>query len=252
MHAVILAAGEGSRMGEHTDDVPKAFMEVDGRTLYERQREALAPHADSVTVVLGYRHEAVEERVDRGRTVVVDRWDEFDNAGSLHRALRDIAADGDGDARANAGGTGTGAEADPGGTAPPLDADDHVLVLNGDVVVSRSAVDRVVRCHAATPDHSVVGHLPGVQSDHTAVRLDADGRVVDYGRITGYRHAGLGVIDREHVPAAVAHLDDRRTEWYPSVYEAVPTLGVVVPPAQHLEINRPRDKRSAEGRLPLP
>ena len=219
MHAVILAAGEGSRMGEHTEDVPKAFMEIEGRTLYEYQREAIDPLVDDVTVALGYRHENVLDRVRTARAVVVEAWDEYDNAESLYRALGEV--------------------------------DDDVLVLNGDVVVTPAVVERVCRRYRELDGESVVGYLPGVQSEHTAIRLDERGRVTDYGEITGYRHAGMGVIDHGHIDEAAAHLRRNREEWYPLVYTTVPTRGITIPDSEHLEINRPRDRRKAKGRLPL-
>jgi choline kinase len=219
VHAVILSAGDGTRMGRHTAELPKAFMEVGGRTLHDYQREAIAPFVDDVTVVLGYRHETVLDRFAPTRAVVVENWDRYENAESLRRALCDI--------------------------------DDDVLVLNGDVVVSQDAVSRVVRAHERGDGCSVVAYILGVQSEHTAIRLDENGRVVAYGSIPGHRHAGLGVIDEGHVDAALEHLRNNRNEWYPTVYEAVETLGVRIPAASHIEINRPSDKRIASERLPL-
>ena len=219
MHGVILAAGEGSRMGEQTADVPKAFMEVAGHTLYTRQREALEPYVEAVTVVLGYRHETVLDRFGPSRKVIVDSWDEYDNAESLYRALE------------------------------CLDGDD-VLVLNGDVVVTPRAVERVCEEHRTTGEN-VVAYLPGVQDEHTAIRLDDDGRVIAYGKLPGHRHAGLGIVDSDCADAAAAHLRNNRSEWYPSVYQVLPTRGVAIAPADHLEINRPRDHRVAKERLPL-
>jgi choline kinase len=219
MHGVILAAGEGSRMGEQTADVPKAFMKIEGRTLYERQRAALEPYVDDLMVVLGYQHETVIERFEPRRTVIVESWDEHDNAESLYRALDCIE-------------------------------DDDVFVLNGDVVVTSRAVDRVFRCHESVGEN-VVGYLAGLQDEHTAIRLDQEGRVLEYGMVRGQRHAGLGIIDSGYVDAAATHLRDNRSEWYPSVYEALPTRGVAISRADHLEINRPRDHRAAKERLPL-
>jgi NDP-sugar pyrophosphorylase family protein len=206
-------------MGDLTARVPKAFIEVAGLTLYERQCQALRPYVDAVTVVLGYRHETVRERFEPSRTIVVDGWDEYDNAESLYRALEQVA-------------------------------DDDVLVLNGDVVVTPRAVQRVRR-HHRTAGANVVAYLPGEQEEHTAIRLDEEGRVTDYGMVRGYRHAGLGIIDSGYADAAAAHLRKNRTDWYPSVYEALPTEGVAIDPEDHLEINRPRDQRRAEERLPL-
>lgn len=219
MHAVILAAGEGSRMGRHSEGVPKAFMEIDGRTLYDRQRATLSGYADAITVVLGYRHETVIDEVGSARTVVVGDWEEYDNAESLRRALCGI--------------------------------DDDVLVLNGDVVVTESAVGRVIRSHARGGGYSVVACLPGVQTGHTALQCDEDGVVTDYGMIDGHRHAGLGVVDRTHVEDSERALARNREAWYPRMYLEIDTRLVAIPPEHHVELNRPGDKIDARRRLPF-
>lgn len=61
--AIILSAGDhrdAASMRQLADDVPLAALDVNGRTLLQRQAESLA-HAGvrDVTVVTGYRHEAV-------------------------------------------------------------------------------------------------------------------------------------------------------------------------------------------------
>jgi choline kinase len=220
MHAVILAAGEGSRMGSHIETVPKAFMDLGGRTLYDRQRAALDPHVDQVTVVLGYAYENVVDEVGDAGTVVLEDWDDYENAESLRRALVEI--------------------------------DDDVLVLNGDVVVSGAIVGKLVEHHGRSPrGRSAVACIPGVQEEETAIRCDERGVVTDYGMIPGHRHAGMGVVDRAHVDAAERHLRRNRTQWYPVAYTAVETEVVAIPPNHHIEINRPRDKAAAKSRLPL-
>ncbi|PSP83350.1 sugar nucleotidyltransferase [Halobacteriales archaeon QS_1_68_17] len=220
MHAVILAAGEGSRMGPHTADVPKAFMDLAGRTLYDRQRAAIDPHVDTVTVVLGYRAAAVVDEVGDARPVVFDDWADYENAESLRRGLAGV--------------------------------DDDVLVVNGDVLVTGSAVARLVGRHEGFPaGRSAVASIPGVQEGATAIRCDDDGIVVDYGMIHGHRHAGLGIVDRDYLDAAREWLGRNRTEWYPGLYTTVETGMVAIPPDHHVEINRPRDKVAALSKLPL-
>lgn len=55
MHAIILAAGRGSRLGDLTDDTPKCQMVVGGRTLLDRQIEAYRAHGvTDIAVVRGY------------------------------------------------------------------------------------------------------------------------------------------------------------------------------------------------------
>lgn len=214
MRAVILAAGRGSRMGDVTSDVPKPFLELGGRTLYRRQRDVLDGRVDGVTVVLGYEYETVIDRVTDADAVVVEDWDEYDNAESLRRGLER--------------------------------ASDDALVLNGDVLVSPSVVDRVLERFAAhSGAYNVVGCLPGRQTEHTAVRCDETGDVVDYGMIPGHRHAGLGVVSDRHRDAAIDVLSRNRDEWYPVLYPETPTKRVVVPADDHREINRPDDLPAA-------
>lgn len=220
MHAVILAAGEGNRMGAYTDDKPKTFLDVDGRTLYERQLDVLDDHVDDVTIVLGYRYDNVIDDVGSADAVVFEDWSEYENAESLRRALETV--------------------------------DDDVVVLNGDVIVARSVVDRLVRAYDTLDgEYSLVGCLPGSQSEHTAIRYDDENVVTDYGMITGHRHAGLGLIDRNHLPRARSVLERNANEWYPVIYPELETKRVVVPERQHVEINRPSDLERARDRLPL-
>jgi choline kinase len=219
MHAVILAAGEGSRLAPYADDVPKAFMDLAGRTLYDRQRAALAGHVDAVTVVLGYAHERVVDGVGDARTVVLENWADYENAESLRQGLAGI--------------------------------DDDVLVLNGDVVVTDSAVGRVVDTHAGREDRSVVAAIRGDQTESTAVRCDPHGIVTEYGLISGHRHAGLGVVDASHLEPARRYLRSHRSDWYPGLYTTVETELVPIPATHHIEINYPEDLVAARRRLPL-
>lgn len=219
MHAVILAAGEGSRMGIHTADRPKAFVDLAGRTLYARQRSLLDSYVDDVTVVLGYAADNVRDETGAANVVVVDDWDEYDNAESFRRALLEVA--------------------------------DDVLVLNGDVLVTETVVERLIDRHGCAPrGRSVVACTRGHQAESTAVRVDADGLVTDYGMIRGHRHAGFGILDGAVVDAAADYLADHREEWYPVVYPAFETEAVMIPEGHHVEINRPSDKVRARRTLP--
>lgn len=59
-HAVILAAGLGSRLRDVLGDLPKPLLRVGGRSLIERSVECLGRHGlASLTVVVGYGAEAL-------------------------------------------------------------------------------------------------------------------------------------------------------------------------------------------------
>ncbi len=219
MHAVILAAGDGSRLGQRSPDLPKAFMSIAGRTLYDRQRAALSDHVDGITVVLGYAADRAEALVTSARTVVFEDWADYENAESLRRGTAGV--------------------------------DDDVLVLNGDVLVAESVIERVVDRFEAAPNRSVVAAVPGHQEGSTAVRTDDRGVVTDYGMIRGHRHAGLGVVDRSRLDEARAYLAAHRDEWYPGIYTRVETEMVPIPSGGHVEINYPSDRAAARDKLPL-
>ncbi|HJZ75743.1 MAG TPA: phosphocholine cytidylyltransferase family protein [Vicinamibacterales bacterium] len=62
--AVILAAGNGKRMGSLTADRPKAMLEVDGRSLIERSLDALAACGIAdVTIVAGYQQQRLRDHL---------------------------------------------------------------------------------------------------------------------------------------------------------------------------------------------
>jgi len=72
MRAVLLAAGQGRRLGR---GIPKCLLEIGGKTLLSRHLEAL--EGFEVTVVVGYRKEMILERLPRGIEVRVnDRYRE--------------------------------------------------------------------------------------------------------------------------------------------------------------------------------
>ena len=58
MKAIILAAGEGSRLRPYTLDRPKCLVEVDGRSLLDRQLDVLTlGNINPIMLIGGYRAE---------------------------------------------------------------------------------------------------------------------------------------------------------------------------------------------------
>jgi NDP-sugar pyrophosphorylase family protein len=61
-HAVVLAAGKGSRMGSITEEIPKPMLLVQGKPILEHILERLAATGiENLFVVAGYRHKAIEQ-----------------------------------------------------------------------------------------------------------------------------------------------------------------------------------------------
>lgn len=63
MDAVIVAAGRGTRMRPLTDTRPKPLLPVGEQTLLERLLTQCAPLVDRLVLVVGYRDEAIRERI---------------------------------------------------------------------------------------------------------------------------------------------------------------------------------------------
>ena len=58
MRAIILAAGSGLRLGQHTKDIPKALLDINGKSILERQISLLRQHGiNEIFVVTGYQRE---------------------------------------------------------------------------------------------------------------------------------------------------------------------------------------------------
>jgi len=71
--AIILNAGQGSRLLPVTATIPKCLVEVGGRTLLERQLTALSEVGlKRALVVTGYRHDQVDEALRRPQPLEVE------------------------------------------------------------------------------------------------------------------------------------------------------------------------------------
>ncbi len=100
MKAIILSAGQGSRLGHLTADRPKCLIDFGGRTLLDRQLDTLAANGvDDVVVVTGFRDDQVESAIARRaggpkiRTIYNPFYKVADNLGSLFIARHELAGD---------------------------------------------------------------------------------------------------------------------------------------------------------------
>ena len=119
MKAIILAAGQGSRLGQLTAARPKCLIEFNGRSLLDRQLDTLAANGiEEAVVVTGFHDELVNAAIARRaggpavRTVYNPFYKVADNLGSLFVAREEL----DGDC----------------------------LVWNGDTLVSENLMSRVL------------------------------------------------------------------------------------------------------------
>ena len=66
MKAIILSAGQGSRLGHLVDDRPKCLIDFNGRSLLDRQLDTLeACGVHEAVVVTGFHDELVDEAIER-------------------------------------------------------------------------------------------------------------------------------------------------------------------------------------------
>ena len=119
MKAIILSAGQGSRLGHLVDNQPKCLIDFNGRTLLDRQLDTLeANGVHEAVVVTGFHDELVQGAIARRsggpavRTIYNPFYKVADNTGSLFMAREELTGD--------------------------------CLVWNGDTLVSRPLMARVV------------------------------------------------------------------------------------------------------------
>jgi choline kinase len=100
MKAIILSAGQGSRLGHMVDDRPKCLINFNGRTLLDRQLDTLeANGVHEAVVVTGFHDELVNEAIARRsggprvRTVFNPFYKVADNTGSLFMAREELGGD---------------------------------------------------------------------------------------------------------------------------------------------------------------
>ena len=100
MKAIILSAGQGSRLGHLTTNRPKCLIEFAGRSLLDRQLDTLDENGiDEAVVVTGFHDELVEAAIARRaggpkvRTVYNPFYKVADNLGSLFMARTELAGD---------------------------------------------------------------------------------------------------------------------------------------------------------------
>ncbi|UWG48105.1 N-acetylglucosamine-1-phosphate uridyltransferase [Halanaeroarchaeum sp. HSR-CO] len=123
MKAVVLAAGQGTRLRPLTDTRPKPLVPVAGTPILEHVLDAATPVVDGFVIVVGYRGDAVKDRIGSSyRNVPVEYVTQDEQVGT----------------------------ADAVGMA-----EEHVserfLVLNGDVIVRKS----LVRALAEAGGHAI-------------------------------------------------------------------------------------------------
>ena len=156
MKAIILSAGQGSRLGHLVDDRPKCLIEFNGRSLLDRQLDTLAASGvEEAVVVTGFHDELVNQAVaarsggPKVRTIYNPFYNVADNTGSLYMAREELSGD--------------------------------CLVWNGDTLVSRELMKKVVGNHRAGICVTIDRKPDGYDDDDMKV-VEGQGRLKAIGK----------------------------------------------------------------------
>ncbi|MEM7406434.1 MAG: NTP transferase domain-containing protein [Pseudomonadota bacterium] len=160
MKAIVLAAGQGTRLRPLTDDRPKCLVEVAGKTILEHIVRALrSAGVDDITVVTGYRADQIQ------RYQLATRHNERYATTNMVYSLF---------------------------CAEDLLVDDDVLVVYGDIVFHPDAVKRLIAEPAGVSIAVNTNWLEVWQvrmedplSDAETLRVDESNHIVDIGNKAG-------------------------------------------------------------------
>jgi choline kinase len=197
-NAIILSAGQGSRLGRLVDDMPKCLVDFGGRTLLDRQLDTLeANGVGEAVVVTGFHDDLVNQAIAARsggpavRTIYNPFYKVADNLGSLFMAREELSGD--------------------------------CLVWNGDTLVSNKLMRRVL-----DSDRQgicvTIDRKPAYDEDDMKVVVDGDGRLRAIGKrisegvngesigLLAFRGGGAGQF-REAIERAI-RTPEGTTIWY--------------------------------------
>ena len=235
MKAIILSAGQGSRLGHLVDNRPKCLIEFSGRTLLDRQLDTLeANGVHEVVVVTGFHDDLVDDAIARRtggpkvRTIFNPFYKVADNTGSLYMAREELSGD--------------------------------CLVWNGDTLVSRALMAKVVSNER--PGICVtIDRKDGYDDDDMKVVAADDGRLRAIGkRISeGVNAESIGLLAfrsggaerfREAIEGAM-RTSEGTTIWYLRVIHRLAQNGEVwtldINGAEWGEVDFPPDVEAAQA-----
>ena len=236
--AIILSAGQGSRLGHLTDDRPKCLIEFNGRTLLDRQLDALAANGvEEAVVVTGFRDDQIEaalkrrgDAAPRVRTVYNPFYKVADNLGSLFVARHEIAGD--------------------------------VLVWNGDTLVSEALMAQVVGNQDQDGICVTIDRKDGYDEDDMKVVVDKAGRLHAIGKrlnlaevnaesigLLAFRGAGAQTF--RHAIERAIRTSEGTTIWYLRVIHQIaqeaPVWTLDINGEEWGEVDFPEDVESAQA-----
>ena len=211
MKAVILAAGQGTRLRPITDTVPKCMVPVGGVPLIDRLIARLEEVAiDELIVVSGYLHDVLETYLrssesrlgSKARVIFNERYEDWGNFYSL--LVAESAVDGD-----------------------------SFIKLDGDVVLDETVLPTLLA--APGPGVLMVDPRDSLGAEEMKVRLGKGGRIVELNKrmdpaLAFGESIGVERIDADLAPAVFDQLRELITrkethEYYERAYELLMIAG---------------------------
>ena len=199
MYALILAGGKGERLRPLTDTIPKPLAPLDGKPILWHQVQWLKQAGVShVIFLVGYRWEMVREYFGDGskfgiKPIYSVETRPLGRGGAIRLGLNHVP-----------------------------EAEDTVIVLNGDIITEqhpRPVLEHHLARRQASPDHLATIMVVPMISPYGLVDLDEDSNVVGFREKVQLPHwinAGVYVFDRAIAPL-LPDLGDHEVLTFPSL-----------------------------------
>jgi choline kinase len=195
--AIILAAGNGSRLRPYTDACPKCLLDVGGRPIIDHQLDGLRRCGiGEVVVVVGYCGDRIREHLGAAaRYIANPRFESTNSLYSLWLARGELRS--------------------------------GAVILNSDVLALPQLYDRLLR--SPDPNAILVERGSGFAAEDMKVSLDGD-RVVDFGKDLPSERAhahnvGVAKFSQSGAAELIECLDrlvaqGHENDWAPAAYRA--------------------------------
>ena len=213
MKAIILSAGQGSRLLPMTQSVPKCCLMLNGKTLLGRQIESLAANGvDDIVVVTGFNHHIVENVINRiripdvsVRTLYNPFYAVADNLGTCWVARDEMSG--------------------------------PFLLLNGDTLFESSTLAKFLSSDRIFPITLAVDRKGDYDADDMKIsangeQLNRVGKKLDMDIVNG-ESIGMMILNRSGATAFVKKVErlmstpEGLTRWYLSAIDEMAVAGLV-------------------------
>lgn len=134
----------------------------------------------------------------------------------------------------------------------PRECRQDTVILDGDVLARPEVVSRIAaeyRLRIEESGRSVLGVIPGGDSEVLSVDWNVKGRVTTFGEDAAHGIAGIHLLHRDHLPDLTGLLDQNSTESYPLFLPAVDAPFLPVPEDAHVRLDGNTEPAAAASAL---